>query len=63
MRASARSEGLFIRIGFSIDAIGPKRIIIEIIETPAGGLGSQAKLRRDLSNAEKVPVGLHIAPS
>ncbi|WP_316228142.1 MULTISPECIES: circadian clock protein KaiC [unclassified Bradyrhizobium] len=41
-------EGLFIRIGFTIDAIGAKRVIIDTIETLFGGLDNQAVLRSEL---------------
>ncbi|CCE08307.1 Circadian clock protein kinase kaiC [Bradyrhizobium sp. STM 3843] len=41
-------EGLFIRIGFAIDAIGAKRVVIDTIETLFGGLDNQAVLRSEL---------------
>jgi hypothetical protein len=63
MKASVHPDGQFIRIGLAIDAIGPKRNIIDIIETLFGGWDNRAKPRHDLSNAGKVPVRLDIAPS
>lgn len=41
-------EGLFIRIGFAIDSIGAKRVVIDTIETLFGGLENQAVLRSEL---------------
>ena len=41
-------EGLFIRIGYAIDAIGAKRVVIDTIETLFGGLDNQAVLRSEL---------------
>jgi circadian clock protein KaiC len=41
-------DGLFIRIGFAIDAIGAKRVVIDTIETLFGGLDNQAVLRSEL---------------
>src|ERR1700760_3408343 len=37
-------DGLFIRIGFAIDAIGAKRVVIDTIETLFSGLENQAVL-------------------
>jgi circadian clock protein KaiC len=41
-------DGLFIRIGYAIDAIGAKRVVIDTIETLFGGLENQAVLRSEL---------------
>lgn len=41
-------EGLFIRLGFAIDRIGAKRVVIDTIETLFGGLDNQAVLRSEL---------------
>jgi hypothetical protein len=60
MKASVHPDGQFIRIGLAIDAIGPKR---NIIETLFGGWDNQDRLHRYLSDAGKVPVRFDIAPS
>ena len=41
-------DGLFIRIGFAIDSIGAKRVVIDTIETLFGCLDNQAVLRSEL---------------
>ncbi|WP_315725047.1 MULTISPECIES: circadian clock protein KaiC [unclassified Bradyrhizobium] len=41
-------DGLFIRIGFAIDSVGAKRVVIDTIETLFGGLDNQAVLRSEL---------------
>ena len=41
-------EGLFIRLGFAIDTIGAKRIVLDTLETLFGGLENQAILRSEL---------------
>ncbi|AXK82155.1 KaiC 1 [Pseudolabrys taiwanensis] len=41
-------EGLFIRLGFAIDSIGAKRVVIDTIETLFGGLDNPAILRAEL---------------
>ncbi|RYG19395.1 circadian clock protein KaiC, partial [bacterium] len=41
-------EGLFIRLGFAIDSIGAKRIVLDTLETLFGGLQNQAILRSEL---------------
>jgi circadian clock protein KaiC len=41
-------EGLFIRLGFAIDAVGAKRVVIDTVETLFGGLSNQAVLRSEL---------------
>jgi circadian clock protein KaiC len=41
-------EGLFIRLGFAIDSIGAKRVVIDTIETLFGGLQNQLVLRSEL---------------
>jgi circadian clock protein KaiC len=41
-------EGLFIRLGFAIDQIGAKRVVIDTIETLFGGLKNELILRSEL---------------
>jgi circadian clock protein KaiC len=41
-------EGLFIRLGYAIDSIGAKRVVIDTVETLLGGLQNQALLRSEL---------------
>jgi circadian clock protein KaiC len=41
-------EGLFIRLGFAIDSIGAKRVVIDTIETLFGGLENELLLRSEL---------------
>ena len=41
-------EGLFIRLGHAIDAIGAKRVVLDTIETLFGGLQNSAILRAEL---------------
>jgi circadian clock protein KaiC len=41
-------EGLFLRIGAAIDAVGAKRVVIDTIETLLGGLDNQGVLRAEL---------------
>jgi circadian clock protein KaiC len=41
-------EGLFIRLGFAIDNIGAKRVVIDTIETLFGGLKNELILRSEL---------------
>ena len=41
-------EGLFIRLGYAIDSIGAKRVVIDTIETLFGGLQNPAILRAEL---------------
>ena len=41
-------EGLFIRLGYAIDTIGAKRVVLDTIETLFGGLSNQALLRAEL---------------
>src|SRR5947199_8652970 len=41
-------EGLFIRLGHSIDSIGAKRIVLDTVETLFGGLQKTAILRSEL---------------
>ena len=41
-------EGLFIRLGFAIDSIGAKRVVIDTIETLFGSLDDMALLRAEL---------------
>lgn len=41
-------EGLFIRLGFAIDSIGAKRVVIDTIETLFSGLENEQLLRSEL---------------
>ncbi|RZL16603.1 MAG: circadian clock protein KaiC [Pedobacter sp.] len=41
-------EGLFIRLGHSIDSIGAKRVVLDTIESLFAGLSDQAILRAEL---------------
>lgn len=41
-------EGLFVRLGFAIDSIGAKRVVLDTIETLFGGLSNVAILRAEL---------------
>ena len=41
-------EGLFIRLGFAIDSIGAKRIVLDTIETLFSGLDNTALLRSEI---------------
>src|SRR4051812_46294051 len=41
-------EGLFIRLGFAIDSIGARRVVLDTIETLFSGLSDQAILRAEL---------------
>lgn len=41
-------EGLFIRLGFAIDSIGAKRVVLDTIETLFAGLTNAAVLRSEL---------------
>ena len=41
-------EGLFIRLGFAIDSIGAKRIVLDTLEVLFGGLPNEAILRSEL---------------
>ncbi|MDQ2081022.1 circadian clock protein KaiC [Xanthobacteraceae bacterium Astr-EGSB] len=41
-------EGVFIRLGFAIDSIGAKRVVLDTIETLFGGLTNAAILRSEL---------------
>lgn len=41
-------EGLFIRLGFAIDSIGAKRVVLDTIETLFAGLTNAAILRSEL---------------
>jgi len=41
-------EGLFIRLGYAIDRIGAKRVVIDTIETLFGGLSDEGLLRAEL---------------
>ena len=41
-------EGLFIRLGYAIDSIGAKRVVLDTLEALFGGLSSDAILRAEL---------------
>lgn len=41
-------EGLFIRLGYAIDSIGAKRVVLDTLEALFAGLPSQAILRAEL---------------
>ncbi len=41
-------EGLFIRLGYAIDSIGAKRVVVDTIETLFGGLDNEQVLRSEL---------------
>jgi circadian clock protein KaiC len=41
-------EGLFIRLGYAIDSIGAKRVVLDTIETLFSGLDNQAVLRSEI---------------
>ncbi len=41
-------EGLFIRLGYAIDSIGAKRVVLDTIETLFSGLDNEAILRAEL---------------
>ncbi len=41
-------EGLFVRIGYAIDSIGAKRIVLDTIESLFAGLSNEAILRAEL---------------
>src|SRR5215213_6166969 len=41
-------EGLFLRLGASIDAVGAKRVVIDTIETLFGAFSNAAVLRAEL---------------
>jgi len=41
-------EGLFIRLGFAIDSIGARRVVLDTLEALFSGLANQAILRAEL---------------
>jgi len=41
-------EGLFIRLGYAIDSIGAKRVVVDTIEALFGGLDNEQLLRSEL---------------
>ena len=41
-------EGLFIRLGFAIDSVGAKRVVLDTLEVLFGGLQNEAILRSEL---------------
>src|SRR6201987_3629669 len=40
-------EGLFIRLGFAIDSVGAKRVVVDTVETLFGGLENELLLRAE----------------
>src|SRR5438477_518301 len=47
-KAPTGMEGLFIRLGYAIDSLGAKRVVLDTIETLFGGLSNAAILRSEL---------------
>jgi circadian clock protein KaiC len=41
-------EGLFVRLGFAIDSIGAKRVVLDTIESLFSGFGNEGVLRAEL---------------
>jgi circadian clock protein KaiC len=41
-------EGLFLRLGFAIDSVGAKRVVLDTIESLFGGFTNEALLRSEL---------------
>lgn len=41
-------EGLFVRLGYAIDSIGAKRVVLDTVEALFGGLSNEAVLRAEL---------------
>jgi len=41
-------DGLFIRLGYAVDSIGAKRVVLDTLETLFGGLSNEAILRSEL---------------
>jgi circadian clock protein KaiC len=41
-------EGLFVRLGFAIDSIGAKRVVLDTLESLFGGFTNEAVLRAEL---------------
>jgi circadian clock protein KaiC len=41
-------EGLFVRLGFAIDSIGAKRVVLDTLESLFGGFRNEAVLRAEL---------------
>ncbi len=41
-------DGLFIRLGYAIDSIGAKRVVLDTIENLFAGLSNQGILRTEL---------------
>ena len=41
-------EGLFVRLGYAIDSLGAKRVVLDTIESLFGGLSQTAILRAEL---------------
>lgn len=41
-------EGLFVRLGFAIDQIGAKRVVLDTLEALFAGLGDESTLRAEL---------------
>ena len=41
-------EGLFIRLGYAIDRVGARRVVLDTVETLFGGLSNEGTLRAEL---------------
>src|SRR3984885_5104839 len=41
-------DGLFIRLGYAVDSIGAKRVVLDTLETLFGGLSNEGVLRSEL---------------
>jgi circadian clock protein KaiC len=41
-------EGLFVRLGFAIDSVGAKRVVLDTVESLFAGLSNEALLRSEL---------------
>ena len=41
-------EGLFVRLGMAIDAVGAKRVVLDTLETLFGGLSDEGMLRAEI---------------
>ena len=41
-------EGLFVRLGFAVDAIGAKRVVLDTIEALFSGFSNEGLLRAEL---------------
>ena len=48
-------EGLFVRLGYAIEPVGAKRVVLDTIEALFGGLSNEA--RPALGDPAPVPAG------